>query len=352
VKFNSTPVLPAAWMPQQAPPPPPILDTPLLLGTAPAQRDPRETTILPAISYPLPTSADDLFSRARGSAAGYHAVSSMLTCLRQHFLHARIQRKGTGGYNDDSGKMNKRSFGTLIHALLAVRIVYGQEAAEQLLILSGGAGITSGGLPNFGPVGAGISLEDLQKALTIVKMYGAEYPFQIEPWTYLGVEAEVFTDIGDGHGGSCVRTAIYDAVVKRFDQPSVVWSLEKKTASRSGTSVMDQYMPQFSTQCVVWNSNPSLVARYGPMAGVIPDVIVKTSVPKCERHLPRYISRFMQYLTTSWLRLPEEIRYPVFGDGQLPPAMLHACWGKYEPCEFVGLCWEGLFGEYEAKQEK
>lgn len=335
-------------MPQAAQPIPAVIHEPLLNGEPPRERHPNETKILPAISYPMPTSLEDLFSRARGSAAGFHAVSEALTCIRKSYLKGQgVVRKGSGELLDDDGKINKRSFGTLIHALLAVRVVYGQQPAEQLLLIPNGTPT-----PDFGPVGCGLGLDDLGKALTIVKMYDLEYPFPIEPFTYLGIEAEVATDIGDGYGGSCLRTAIFDGVVKRFDQPGVVWSLEKKTASRAGSSVMDQYMPQFATQCVIWNANPSLVRAYGPMAGVIPDVIVKTTVPKCERHLPRYISRFMQHMTMGYLRLPDEIRYrnnPAH-EAFAPPPMLHACWGKYEPCEYIGLCWENLQGDYEVKE--
>lgn len=342
MKFNSpAPTLPASWMPQVAAPPAAVPMQPLIVGIAPVIRHPRETQILPAISYHLPESLDDLLAHAHGSAAGFHAVSSFLGCPTKSQLERQgVTKKGDDSLLDRTGKMEKRSFGTLIHALLAVRTVYGQSVAERLLIRPNGTPT-----PDFGPVGAQLGIEDIGRSLTIVKMYDLEFPMPMEPWTYLGIEVEVCTDIGDGLGGSCVRSAIYDGVVKRHDQPDVVWSLEKKTSSRSGTGAMDVYTPQFATQCVVWNANPSLVQRYGPMAGVIPDVIVKSAVPKCERHLPRYISRFMQHLQVRYLRLPDQIRYPVDDSGEWPK-MLHHCWGKFDPCQFVDLCWEGAHGSY------
>lgn len=347
------PTLPAAWMPPNIAPPPTVNHEPLVVGRAPVVRDSRETIELPEVRFPFPTSLADIFDGHRGSAMGFHAVSGTLTCPTQRMLYRMgVHRKGMDSLLSDKGVLDKKAFGTLIHALLAVRVIYGPEETRKLLVASDDGVLTSDhSMLKLGPVGKDLPIDDLSKSYTILKVYNQEHPL-LGPLTekgfkYLCIEYEIATDIGDGYGGSCLRTVIYDAVVQPHDQ-KIVFSLEKKTTSRSGSGAMDPYMPQFASQCAIWNANPALVARYGPMVGVIPDTIVKTAVPKCDRHLPRYISRYMQHAITHYLRLPDQIRYPADGMGYGGfPQMLHACWGRFDPCEYIGLCWEGLTGEYE-----
>lgn len=353
MKF-SQPTLPAAWMPPNVAPPPIVNYEPLVVGNPIRIRDSRETISLPSVpSFAWPTSLQSIWEGHHGSAMGFHAVSDALNCPTRRLLYrSGVRRKGSESMFNDKGVLDKKAYGTLIHALLAIRVIYGPDATRRLLIESDESVLAGDhSLWKRGDVGKDLPIEDLVKSHTILKVYDQEHPLLgacvEKAFRYLCIEHEVMTDIGDGHGGSCLRTVIYDAVVQPHDQ-KIVFSLEKKTTSRSGSGAMDVYMPQFATQCALWNANPALVEKYGPMVGVIPDTIVKTAVPKAERHLPRYISRFMQHVITGYMRLPDQIRYP---PGQMGyggyPQMLHACWGRFDPCDYIGLCWEGLAGDYE-----
>lgn len=344
MRLSQVPTLPESWAPTGAPggvepaPDPRVL----IVDQPPKARHAGETKMLAPIAFPLPDSLDNVFEGHHGSAAGFHAVSESLTCPTKRMLHqAGVKKKGEQGIYDFNGKIESRSYGTLIHTILAVRIVHGQTAAEHLFVVPNGTN-----MPDFGPVGKDLGLEDLGRVMTILKTYDAEYPLIDEPFNYILVEQEVATDIGDGQGGSALRTVIYDAVVQSKER-KVVYSLEKKTSSRAGSGAMDPYMPQFAVQCAVWNANPHLLEQYGPMMGVIPDVIVKTTVPKCERYGVRYISRFMQTMAVRYMRLPDTVRYPSMPGPSGFPMYLHACWGRFERCEYIGACWEGSYGEYE-----
>lgn len=349
------PTLPEAWMPSgyAGSPSGTVNYEPLVVGQPVRLRSAHETTVLPEVRFPWPNGLADIFDGHRGSAMGFHAIAETLTCPTRRMLYRMgVHRKGSDRLINDKGVLDKKAFGTLIHTLLALRVIYGPEEVRRLLVASDDGVLTSDhSMLKLGPIGKDLPIDDLSKSYTILKVYDQEHPL-VGPlaekgFRYLCIEREIATDIGDGHGGSCLRTVIYDAVVQPYDQ-KIVFSLEKKTTSRSGSGAMDPYMPQFASQCALWNANPALVATYGPMVGVIPDTIVKTTVPKCERHLPRYITRYMQHAITHFMRLPDQIRYPVEGMGYGGfPQMLHACWGRFDPCDYIPLCWEGVHGDYE-----
>ena len=330
----------------------PIEIEPLVVGTPVRVRSQLETAALKPLSCPIPASIADILSGPRGSALGYHSVATSLECpTKKMLINLGVEPKRDRVYDadgvevepafDGSGKINAKLYGSIVHALLAVRIVHGVEAAERILFVDG----------QYTPFSVALGAENAIRLLLILRLYDQAHPLSAEPFTYISVEQPISSDIGDGNGGSLVRTATYDAVVASREQ-RVVFSLEKKTSARGGSSAMDVYAGQFATQVTVWNSNPHLVKTYGPMAGVIPDVIVKTATPKIERHGVRYISKFVQHLATGYLRLPDQIMYPN-GVANTPlglPAYLHACWGRFDPCVYIPLCWEGSHGEFEQRE--
>lgn len=116
------------------------------------------------------------------------------------------------------------------------------------------------------------------------------------------------------------------------------------TAARGGN--MKEYTGQAMAQVTLWNQCPGLVEKYGPMVGVIFDVIVKSGLPKCERLPPRYVTKMQQQRALEYLRLPNTIKYPIGADGSYP-RMLHHCYDRYGACDYVDLCLEGARGEYE-----
>jgi hypothetical protein len=185
---------------------------------------------------------------------------------------------------------------------------------------------------------------DYRKASLMLRVYDDTFPEDKEPLTVLGVETTVHTNIGEG----VLRTVRYDAIAKVGpvgEHPWEVYSLERKTDSRGGFSAMQAYTPQAAVQVALWNANDFLVKEYGPMRGIIFDVLVKTQVPRCER-IPVEIPKIQQRLALEYLRQSETVRFPVAPDGSWPK-FIHTCWGRYRPCEYVPLCWEGMVNEYE-----
>ena len=63
--------------------------------------------------------------------------------------------------------------------------------------------------------------------------------------------------------------------------PPEVYSLERKTAARSGG--FQAYYGQGMVQMGIWNSNAELVAQHGPMRGVIYEQLVKSKMPSVDR---------------------------------------------------------------------
>lgn len=331
MKFSGPDALPAAWQNTTVPGTDRQkgLEGQLVVGQLPRIRDPRETTSI-IFGFKIPTTLEEMLSQG-GSIAGFSAVSSFLGCperarLKGIGVHKRSKEMITEG----AFELDELAYGTLIHACLAARVVHGMAAAEWLLKI------------------LNLMDDDRTRAQSLMRTYDQTFDLASEPFKYIGVEAEVFTDVGDGLGGSIVRSVRYDTVVQyqRVGASPMCFSLENKTAAKGGNTVADQYMPQFASQVTLWNSNPHLVQQYGPMVGVIPNMLIKTTVPRAERYAPRYISRFLQHRATEYLRLPEKINFPINSDGS-SPRMLHSCWGRYRPCDYLSLCWEGSIGDYE-----
>lgn len=286
------------------------------------------TEKLPSVAFSPPLTVEAMLSGG-GSALGLSAVTSYMTCpemFRLRQMRVRRRRRETqidGPYVMDSAL----DFGVLIHTLRATRLAHGQDGAMWLV--------------NH------LNIDEMNrlKAINILKMYDHFFPLGLDPWDVLGIEVEVVSDIGDGHGGSLLRSVRYDTVI-RHRTDGALFSFECKTAARSGSGVMEQYSPQKFTHAALWNSNPNLVAQHGVMAGTLYDMIVKTEVPKCDRHGPFYTSKLNQQRGIEFLRLPDQVPYPTNADGSAT-RMLNACWGRYSPCEYIMLCHEGAHGDYE-----
>lgn len=301
--------------------------------------DPRITRELPAqLTYEPPRSVEALL-QGGPSPLGNSMISEYLSCPERSRLRALGVRRRRSFESDVIEPLDYLGFGSLIHALLAYRIVAGQEAMEALL-----AGFE------------GLHPDDQQKALNCMRVYDLTYRPGTEPFQYIAVEPTVYTDIGDGRGGELVRTVRYDAIVRPYEPRQVdgqvqffpsdgVLSLEHKTSARGGSSAMTSYWSQFLLQQTIWNANTALVAKYGPMLGVIPDVMVKTIVPAVERIGPLYFSKLQEQRAKEYARLPSSVQYPVMPDGSYP-RMLHGCWSRYGPCPYTGLCWDDEQGNY------
>src|SRR5574342_59193 len=317
------------------------------------------TSKLPTIEYKIPQTLDEMFS-VGGSVAGTSAVAGWLSCPERTRLERLGVRRKSHSIdlsiveNEDSSMsrwsidgLEAREFGTLMHVLLAIRWVYGVDKAFELIgPIEASIHDPFNGSDYSG--GIGLGLDDRFKAFHLLKEYDYSWPKEEEPFEVLGVETEVISDVKDINGGPCLRSTKYDMVV-RLKADNRIYSLEHKTTSRSGDSSMSSYRLQFAVQCTVWNSNPTLVGSYGPMVGVIPDVLVKTKVPKCERLSPRWINNQYMQRAIEWLRLPDEVRIPktVYGGY---PRFLHSCYGKFGMCEYIPLCWDGEENEFEIKK--
>ena len=296
------------------------------------------TVELPPLQYKIPATVEEMLEQG-SSKLGFSTVSTYLECPERSRLRALgIRQKRTESFEFDS--LNELGFGTLIHTLLPVRAVYGMDTALWML----GECDREGGVLAAGESRPLILHPDNQlKALTILRHYDATFPLEEEPFEYLGVEAEVASAFPAPDGRFVVRTVKYDALV-RMKSDGAIFSLEHKTSARKITGA--SYTAQMLAQQTVWNVNEALVARYGPMRGVILDVMTKTTVPSCERLGPFYFSPLQEEKMRWYLSLPERVTWPVNPNGS-HPMMAHACWGKYRPCEFINLCWEGADGDYE-----
>lgn len=298
------------------------------------------TTDIPReINYKIPETIHELFD-TRGSLMGHSAVSSYLSCPERSRLNALgVHRKGPAADAMYNGPkiLNELEYGTLIHAALGIRKAHGWSVAHAWLAA----------LP--------IAEENKQDAFHLCKTYDFNFPMpesdQYGPITTVGLETEVFTEIGNGAGGSLLRTVRYDELITRFspDGSTRLYSLEHKTTARGGQGVADSYMPQLMTQVALWNLNPHLVAKYGPMEGVYVDALIKTKVPKAERWGPYYINPIQIQRIVEYLRLPEAVRYPVNADGSYA-RMLQTCWGRWRPCQYIGICHYGEYNNYTMPQ--
>lgn len=291
------------------------------------------TRDLPPLSYRVPDSLDAILSTG-GSLAGKSARELYLSCPERSRLKS-LGLKPREGQRIIQGKKDLKALGlgSVFHALRATRYVHGMVKALDLLQ----------------SIYEELTQDDALKLFHWIKLYDERYPIEEEPFEILGVETEVITDIGGRvKGSSCFVSVRYDAIVRDLKTREIL-SHELKTSARGGMAVMNPYRSQLYTHCLVWNSNPWLVEKYGRMTNVIGDVVVKTKVPGFERY-PFYVSDFQQELSRRWLRLPEIIYFPKNEDGSFPQ-MLQSCWGRFAPCEFVNLCHEGETGNFEMPDE-
>ena len=296
------------------------------------------TVELPPLQYKIPQTIEEMLEQG-SSSLGFSTVSTYLECPERSRLRALgIRKKPTESFDLDP--LNELGFGTLMHTLLPTRAVYGAQTALWML---GACELEGGALAAAESSPLGLHPDDRLKALTILRHYDATFPLEEEPFEYLGVEAEVASKIVAPGGRTVIRTVKYDALV-RMKADGAIFSLEHKTSARKITGA--QYIAQMMAQQAVWNANAALVQRYGPMRGVILDVMTKTTVPSCERLGPFYFSPHQEEKMRWYLSLPERVAWPANPDGS-HPRMAHACWGKYRPCEYIDLCWEGVDGDYE-----
>lgn len=294
---------------------------------------PATTVDLGPLRFPWPTMGFSAFlAGTSASAAGHSAISGWLGCPeRSRLTSLGVSRKPSSYASDE---LSALAFGSLCHVLAAVRPVYGENAVFDLLHQWQHE----------------IDPESRQKAELLFRTYNLMYPLVMDPFEYLGVESEVLTDIGMRSGQPCIRTVRYDAVV-RLRNSGELFSFEKKTMARSGNSTLAPYTPQAMIQQALWNKNPALVQKYGRMTGVIFDCLIKTITPNVERLPPRIFSKRQEILALDYMRLPDDggatfMKYP---DGTYPK-MLHACWGRWSPCQYINLCHEESYGDYEDKQ--
>lgn len=299
------------------------------------------TAELPPLQYKIPQTVEEMLNQG-SSSLGFSTVSTYLDCPERSRLRSLgIRRKPTESFDLDP--FNELGFGTLIHTLLPMRIIHGMDVA--LWLLGEVRPLAEAKAPRTTDDCTPLILhpDDQLKALTILRHYDATFPLEEEPFDYLGVETEVASEIVAPDGRRVIRTVKYDGLV-RMKSDGAIFGLEHKTSSRKNSGL--QYTAQMMAQQTVWNSNPALVSRYGPMRGVLLDLIVKTTVPSCERLGPFYFSPDQEEKMRWYLSLPERVTWPTNPDGS-HPRMAHACWGKYRPCEYINLCWEGVDGDYE-----
>lgn len=271
-----------------------------------------------------------------GSAAGFSVNSEWLSCPEKSRLK-REMRMAFKGYGQSS-ELSALGFGTLMHEILRYRVWYGHAAAiAQLELWRGELG------------------ESFVKAMLMLGAYEETFPYGYDPLKFVGVECEVVTNIrmGPNDPRPCLRTVRYDGLVYASGGPGTqpqLYSLERKTTARSGGT--HAYYPQGMVQVAIWNANKELVEQYGPMAGVIFELLIKTKLPSCDRK-PEYFSPAQQKMALEYMRSSEngDVVFRRREDGTFPK-MLHACWGRYSPCEFISFCHEGVTGDYTVNGEE
>jgi len=295
----------------------------------PVVNGPGVTKELPPLGYKIPNSIEEILSGG-ASALGLSAVTDYLTCPERSRLRAAgVRRKpkdlGLDGVIDISE--DALAFGSVMHAIRATRIAYSIIEAVDLI------------------KNLRIDEASKKKAFHMIRVYDNIYPKAADPFDYLGVEVEVRSDIGDGKGGALIRSVRYDSVV-RMKADGAIFSFECKTSSRSGNNALSAYTAQKFTHPSLWNSNSHIRGKYGTMRGTIYDLMVKTEVPSADRVGPHYVSSVHQQLAIDYLRLPGQVQLPLSSDGA-HTRMLHSCYGRYRPCEYVNLCHERSYGDYE-----
>lgn len=290
------------------------------------------TTELERPSITFEPSLFSLFEKSHASQAGFHAVSGYLTCPEQSRLYSlgvrRIPWQQESSGPEDLDALN---FGTACHHLRAVRVLYGDAWEQQLNAWQ-----------------QELTADDFTKMKLIFRTYNAVYPRELDTFEVLGVEALVQTDLRTARGDAAlVRSVRYDTIIRQGD--GYLWSFEAKFLSRGGQNCVNPYMGQAMTQVAIWNANSALVQRYGRMLGVLFDVGLKTQVPNIERH-DRVFGKVHHRLAVEYLRTPENVVFMKNLDGSYP-RMLHACWGRWRPCEMISLCHEQSYGDYTIRSE-
>jgi hypothetical protein len=263
-------------------------------------------------------------------------VSEWLTCPEKSRLRALgVKRRGEAWHEED--ELSALDFGSLCHFLRAIRVVHGHDKVEATLDFWRHE----------------IPAKSWLKARFLFRTYESMFPRELDPMEYLAVEAEVVSDVGRALelGRSILRSVRYDTVVRVpgvGGSPAELFSFEAKTMARGGQGSVNPYMGQAMTQAAICNANPALVARYGRMAGVIFDGLLKTTTPDVVRYGPYYFGRVHNKLALRYLSYADsgDAVYGVQPDGTYPK-FIHACWGRWAPCDYIALCHEESFGEYE-----
>jgi hypothetical protein len=301
-----------------------------------------ETTTLLCAKIPVYRTFAEVLAKSGGSVAGYHANSEWMTCPEKSRLRAagvRAKREATG-FEKQSRELSALDFGTLVHELLAMRVCYGHDfTLNQLNVWS----------PELG--------DSYMKALAVLGVYEETFPEKSEPLQFLSVEEQIITSIGWSDNEPvpswCPRTVRYDGLVYATTPTGEkqLYSLERKTASRSGPGSINVHTPQAMIQVALWNANKVLVEKYGRMYGVIVEPIVKTKIPSVDR-TPVYISPRQEKMARDYMRYSDNgiVKFSAMPDGTYPK-MLHSCWGRWSPCEYIGLCHEGVTGDYTINGE-
>jgi hypothetical protein len=293
------------------------------------------TTDLPPFGYDPPDTIEAILEQG-GSEIGNSAVALWLSCQeRSRLKDLGVERKLKKAESNVIQPLDDLGFGSLYHAISATRTARGQESALWYLEYC---------------LRPQLASEDYLLALHMLKMNDIAYPLvaDAEQFEYLGVEVEVVSDVKQADGSPCLRTVRYDKIIRLINdlRGKGVYSLEVKTSSKHGESALAVYMPQRVMHYTIWNSNPWLVEKYGPMHGVIFEQVSKTKIPQCERFGPYYPSRRQMQKFIEYLRLPDEVSYPARPDGTYP-RQFHSCFGRFAPCEYIGLCWDDNYGDYE-----
>lgn len=291
------------------------------------------TVELPPLAYEPPKTIDDLRSQAP-SEVGNSAIASWLTCQESARLRALgVRRKVKQEIEGAIAPMDELAFGSLYHALSATRSVHGMVTA----------------LGYLESLRVQLASEDYLLAFHMLKTNDVSYPLErdAEQFDLLGVEVEVRTDMRARDNSQLVRTVRYDKIIRLHSdlRGKGVYSLEVKTSSRGGESALSIYLPQRAAHAAIWNCNTALVERYGPLHGTIYEQISKTKLPQCQRFGPYYASKRHARLWQDYSRLPDETVYYALPDGSYP-RQLHACFGRFRPCQYISLCWDNAVGDY------
>lgn len=324
--------------------PQPITTTSALVNLGPAQGSVAQdgaTQWLPPVGHGVDYRSMSLFEMlmaSGGSAVGQSAVSDWVGCPEYSRLRSLgVEGKPTNSQIAGTAELDAASFGTMMHALRATRILHG--VTEMYTLLEKWR--------------ADLVEDDYLLAKMMWRVYDTQYPLENDlavadvGHEVLGVEVEVRTALRAWDGHPVIRSVRYDTIV-RYPKTGELYSFECKTMARGGRGSLRPYYKQGASQMSLWNSNPGLVARYGPMTGVLYDCMIKTKNPTADR-VTEFFSRIHQELAKKFLLSPEQgIVYLKGPDGRFPQNLTH-CYQFFRPCEYTDLCWEHSYGSYQFK---